>query len=116
MTRPRIDREIEVVTRMIRHYCQAKHQNHGNLCQECLTLRNYAEKRLKSCTFQEGKTTCGKCSIHCYSPAKRDNIREVMAYVGPRMILINPVMAIRHAIDGLKQKPTAKTKEKKCLE
>lgn len=95
---------------MINHYCKARHHYCGGLCPSCLVLLNYAKKRLQNCPFQERKTTCGKCSIHCYSPAKRDNIRRVMRYAGPRMILTNPLMAIRHAIDGLRQRPEAKEK------
>lgn len=113
MTTFRIDREIETVTIMISHYCKAKHKYQQGLCHNCQALLDYAEKSLLKCPFQERKTTCGKCSIHCYSPVKRDSIRQVMSYSGPRMILTNPIMAIRHTLDGLRKRPSAKEKRKK---
>ena len=112
-TTPRIEREIETVSIMISHYCKAKHKHQDSLCPKCQTLLNYVKKRLRDCPFQEIKTTCGKCSIHCYAPAKRDDICKVMSYAGPRMILTNPFMAIQHAIDGLRKTPAEREKQRK---
>lgn len=78
------------------------------LCDECRELLDYAFLRLSKCPFQENKTTCGKCPVHCYKPGMRRKIQEVMRYVGPRMILTNPVLSIRHALDGLRKEPGPK--------
>ena len=64
---------------------------------------SYANKRLEKCPFQEGKTTCGKCLIHCYKPAMKEKIRVVMQYAGPRMISRHPILALFHFIDGFRK-------------
>ncbi|MCI5123011.1 MAG: nitrous oxide-stimulated promoter family protein [Candidatus Electrothrix sp. AR5] len=113
----RIQRETNTVAVMIGQYCQA---NHGDskggdkdLCADCVELLNYAERSLANCPFQEGKTTCGKCKVHCYKPSMREKIREVMRAIGPRMILTNPIMALRHALDGLRKEPVQRKTEGK---
>lgn len=109
----RIQREADTVAVMIRQYCQINHDGGKDLCTDCAELLNYAEKSLASCPFQEGKTTCGNCKVHCYTPSMRERIREVMRIIGPRMILTNPIMALRHAMDGLRKEPVQrKTAEK----
>ena len=44
------------------------------------------------------KTTCARCSVHCYNPKMRRGIRVVMRYSGPRMFFYHPVMAFRHLL------------------
>jgi len=109
---PRMQREAKTIEVMIRRYCG---KNHGTgridadqLCPECRELLIYARNRLENCPFQEGKTTCGKCKIHCYKPTMRRKIREIMRRIGPRMLLTNPLLGIRHMIDGLRKKPKKK--------
>ena len=100
-----MQREAATVETMIRRYCRINHDSGSELCEECRELLNYSNHRLANCPFQEGKTTCGKCRVHCYKPAMREKIREVMRTVGPRMVLTNPFMALQHAVDGLRKKP-----------
>jgi hypothetical protein len=101
----RIQREAATVATMIRRYCQEHHHCGNRLCKECSELLNYCNHRLSRCPFQEGKTTCGQCRVHCYQPAMREKIRTVMQTVGPQMILTNPIMALQHAVDGLRKNP-----------
>ena len=62
--------------------------------------------RLEKCPFQEHKTTCAKCPVHCYKPARREQIRAVMRYAGPRMMFRHPRLAFYHlVIDGRREKP-----------
>lgn len=99
----RIEREKQVVSQMIAIYCRRHHDRKGNeLCDECRSLLDYAQRRLEHCPKGNKKSSCRKCEIHCYSPANREKIREVMKYVGPRMIFIHPWSAIRHLIAELK--------------
>ena len=98
-------REAKTVEVMIRRYCHDKHGKDTTLCPECNQLLAYANKRLQHCPFQEGKTTCGKCKVHCYKPVMREKICKIMRHVGPRMLLTNPVMGIQHAFDSLRKKP-----------
>jgi hypothetical protein len=107
-TSRRIQREKKTVKVMIRHYCRLFHGNIGDPCTVCSGLERYAEKRLDACPFQEGKTTCSKCHVHCYTPEKREQIRKVMCTIGPRMLLLNPVMGLRHVLDGLRRVPQKK--------
>lgn len=101
----RMERERETVSLMIHRYCRDHHGHETDLCPDCADLLAYAEKRLRHCPFQEGKTTCGRCPVHCYRPDKREKIREVMRTVGPRMLLIHPLAGFLHMIDGLRRKP-----------
>ncbi len=103
----RIQREKRVVAKMIAIYCRDCHPEanpradvDGNmLCSECSTLLRYALVRLERCPKGENKTSCRRCSTHCYSPLMRSQIRDVMRRVGPRMLFIHPWMALRHLWD-----------------
>jgi hypothetical protein len=106
----RIKRESKTVKVMIELYCR-KHHSSNELCSECLNLLGYAQRRLEKCPFQEGKTTCAKCPVHCYSPDMREKIREIMRYSGPRMLYRHPIAAVRHLIDGRRKKPVSPSSE-----
>jgi hypothetical protein len=101
---PRIARENKTVAVMIDLYCRNQHSS-GGLCAECSELLAYANERLEECPFQEGKTTCAKCPVHCFKPAMRDGIKAVMRYSGPRMLRSHPILAMRHFMDRSRQKP-----------
>jgi len=105
---PRMKREQKTVEYMIGIFCRDHHQKEGGLCHECRELVEYARFRLEKCPFQENKTTCGNCPIHCYKPGMRKKIRDVMGYSGPRIIRYHPLLAIGHMIDGLRKKPGPK--------
>ncbi len=100
--RSRIVRERKTVERMILMYCHEHHGTSNGLCVECEELLKYANQRLDTCPFQEQKTPCVKCLVHCYKPAMREKIRKLMRYSGPRMIYKYPVLTILHLVDGLK--------------
>lgn len=76
----------------------------SSLCPQCQALLDYAHKRLEHCKFGEDKPSCTRCPVHCYKPAMREQIRQVMRYSGPRMLLHDPIMAIRHLWDFLRAK------------
>ncbi|GAB6009111.1 nitrous oxide-stimulated promoter family protein [Dysgonomonas reticulitermitis] len=42
-----------------------------------------------------------KCPVHCYTPAMKIKIKEVMRYSGPRMFRHNPFLAIAHLVSEL---------------
>jgi hypothetical protein len=90
---------------MLYLYCKDQHGNSLSLCPDCQELLDYATQRLERCPFQEDKTTCAKCPVHCYQPAMRLRIRQVMRYAGPRMLLKHPTLAAWHVIDGFRKKP-----------
>jgi hypothetical protein len=101
----RMLREEKAVEAMIRIYCRGMHETRNTLCGDCGDLLDYARRRLDMCLFQEGKTSCGSCTVHCYKPAMRERIRDVMRYSGPRMLYRHPMLAFYHAIDGIRKKP-----------
>jgi len=97
-------RESKTVAVMIDLYCHSQHSA-DHLCAQCSELLAYANERLEQCPFQEGKTTCTKCPVHCFQPAMRDNIKAVMRYSGPRMLRSHPILAMRHFMDRSRKKP-----------
>lgn len=100
-----MDRHLKTIDAMLRIYCQGHHQPEDGLCDACTELHNYAEQRLLHCPFLPDKPPCSKCTVHCYKPAMRERIREVMRYAGPRMLGKHPVMAVRHLVDSLRKPP-----------
>jgi hypothetical protein len=38
----------------------------------------------------------------------RDRVKEVMRFSGPRMLLRHPILAIRHLLDGRRERGEAK--------
>jgi len=102
---PRLRREMRTVAVMMRIYCYDVHRTQHGLCDECSELFRYAMERLNRCVYREKKPTCAKCSIHCYRKDKRERIREIMRYSGPRLLFSHPFLAVMHLIDGQKQPP-----------
>ncbi|WP_310600509.1 nitrous oxide-stimulated promoter family protein [Desulfobulbus sp.] len=98
----RMRREARTVELMIRRYCRDHHGKAPEQCNACCQLLAYALKRLRHCPFQERKSTCGKCPIHCYAPDRRAQIRTVMLHSGRRLISTHPVLALLHLLDGLR--------------
>ena len=90
------EEEKKVVNKMIFLYCNANHDTKNKLCDNCHELNEYAIARLERCPFGENKPTCGSCTIHCYKPERKKQIKKVMRFAGPRMLLISPIYTIRH--------------------
>lgn len=99
------EKEKQVVGLMIALYCRGSHGTpRGSLCPACRALADYAAARVDHCPHMETKTFCSNCKTHCYQPAMRQQIRRVMRYSGPRMLLYHPVLAVRHLIESKKEK------------
>jgi predicted amidophosphoribosyltransferase len=107
----RIEQEKRTVEAMIRLHCRDQHGGRDELCADCADLLEYAWVRLDRCPFQEGKTTCAKCPVHCYKPDMREKVRTVMRYAGPRMLLRHPMLALLHLVHGRRQKPLGREEE-----
>ncbi|EHN68306.1 nitrous oxide-stimulated promoter family protein [Aliivibrio fischeri] len=93
----KLNTEFKTVSAMIEIYCK-KHHNATHLCEECQQLMDYAEVRLDRCPYGENKPTCNTCPIHCYKPEPKEQMRRVMRFSGPRMLLHHPILAIRHLL------------------
>jgi len=97
---PRIAREKQTIRAMVGIYCRGHHGTAGELCPECEEFLSYALGRLDHCPFGTIKPTCAKCRVHCYKPAMRAKVKQIMAYAGPRMMLRRPLLALRHWLDA----------------
>ncbi len=94
-------RELKTIAAMVRMYCRGHgHEREANaaLCDDCTALFEYASRRLERCVFGDAKPACANCLVHCYKADMREQIRVVMRWAGPRMLLRHPVMAIAHLI------------------
>ncbi|NLX19005.1 MAG: nitrous oxide-stimulated promoter family protein [Desulfobulbus sp.] len=99
----RLQREAKTVKAMIELFCKAHHSSSAQLCPQCEALLAYAYRRLQHCPFQENKPTCGKCPVHCYAPAQGKQIRTIMRFSGPRMLIPHPLLTLCHFLDGLRK-------------
>ena len=94
----RIEREKQTVRKMIKLYCRHR-LGLDKMPEEYQHLAEFACRRLDHCKYGENKTACKDCPTHCYAPTEREQIREVMRWVGPRMIFYSPIEAIRHLLN-----------------
>lgn len=65
----------------------------------------YAQKRLDKCVFGEEKPACKQCPVHCYQPAKREEMKQIMRWAGPRMLWRHPILTVRHLMDDKRPVP-----------
>ena len=94
-----------LVSEMIALYCRKQHGTpKGSLCPECQQLHDYALARIDRCPFMETKTFCSACKVHCYKPEMRQQMRAVMRYAGPRMLLSNPILVLCHMAETMRRK------------
>ncbi len=93
-------REKKTVAAMIGLYCRAHHPGFRQPCPECRQLLGYALLRIERCRFGAAKPVCSRCRVHCYAPGPREQIRRVMRFAGPRMLLSHPLLALLHLLDA----------------
>ena len=86
---------------MIEIYCKSKYAE-KELCSVCSELNEYAIKKLQDCPYGENKPFCSSCKTQCYSNSKREQIKKVMRFSGPRMIFIDPILTIRYLLQKFK--------------
>jgi hypothetical protein len=97
-------REQKTLEAMMRLYC--RHHHGGKpLCADCAALAGYARRRLERCVFGDAKPTCANCLVHCYRADRREQVRVMMRWAGPRMLFRHPLLAIRHMLDGKRPAP-----------
>lgn len=96
MTPGPIATEKKTVSAMLRIYCAAHHGAGDPICPTCAALQRYSHARLDGCPYGADKPACIACPIHCYRPAERDAMRQVMRFAGPKMIWRHPWLAVAH--------------------
>jgi predicted amidophosphoribosyltransferase len=94
-----IETERRTVEAMIGIFCRGRHGTKEGLCPDCGELRDYAARRLEQCPLRANKPKCSACPVHCYKPAMRERIREVMRYAGPRMLYRHPILTGKHYLN-----------------
>jgi hypothetical protein len=108
----RIRREKKTISVMVSMYCRAHHGGAkadervgvqpAGLCPACRELLDYAEGRIDRCAFKDAKPACNRCRVHCYGREKREDVRSVMRFSGPRMTVTHPVLALLHLADAIR--------------
>jgi hypothetical protein len=107
-------RALKTIETMVRMYCAGhRHEGRAPLCRDCGALLDYATRRLQRCVFGDAKPTCANCVVHCYRSDMREQMRVVMRWAGPRMMLRHPIMGIAHLIDQRRPVPTLPAKPAK---
>ncbi|WP_272682366.1 nitrous oxide-stimulated promoter family protein [Providencia sp. PROV120] len=104
MVGKRIQREIKTIEKMIQLYEKA-HPAPADSPEQYKKLYAYAINRLEKCRYGEQKPACKQCPIHCYQPKMREQMKIVMRWAGPKMLLHHPILAIRHLLDDRKPVP-----------
>jgi hypothetical protein len=94
----RLAREWNTVSAMLHIYCRDQHG--GDPCRDCQELMNNINLRLDRCRFGEEKPTCAKCPVHCYQRDRREQIKVVERYSGPKMLWKHPALSLWHLLDG----------------
>ncbi len=108
----RIRREKQTISAMLAIYCRDHHDSPDGLCEECQGMLQYAHQRLDVCPFQAAKPACNHCRVHCYSKRMREQVKDVMRYAGPRMMLRHPVLSAYHLLDKFRKVPSLPSKLK----
>jgi hypothetical protein len=107
-------RELKIIETMVGMYCRGHgHERHAPLCKDCGALLEYAKRRVERCVFGDAKPTCANCVVHCYKADMREQIRVVMRWAGPRMMLRHPIMAIAHLVNERRPVPKLPAKSAK---
>ncbi len=85
-----------VLTTMVELYCRKNHS--GKLCKQCQELLEYSFMRIESCPLLKKVIFCSSCEVHCFKESKSREIKKVMRFSGPRMILYHPLLALKYWI------------------
>ncbi|MFQ5430185.1 MAG: nitrous oxide-stimulated promoter family protein [Phycisphaerae bacterium] len=102
---PTLKRDLRTLAWFIQIYCENRHPEVEKslprlrgydlddlgvrakpLCAACTKLLLHAFVKRAHCPFSD-KPPCKHCQSHCYQPAYRRQIREVMRYSGKRLVL-----------------------------
>ena len=97
-----IKREKKMVNAMVQIYCGNHHSSKNSLCPKCFDLKDYSNKRLENCRYQEKKPVCGRCGLKCYNNQFKDYATKVFNYSGPRMFFQHPILGLQHIRDAFR--------------
>lgn len=98
-------KERMLFERMAKLYCKGqRHNSQGTLCTPCADMVSYAMERMAHCPHGTTKPFCSHCAIHCFRPEFRIQVKAMMRYSGPRMLLHAPKAALQHFFETLQEK------------
>jgi hypothetical protein len=93
-------KDIKLLGKFVEVYCEARHRGAVRaavalpaelearlLCPECASFLQYAITKRLNCPLEAEKPTCKRCRIHCYDAPRREKVREIMSYVGRRLVM-----------------------------
>ena len=102
---PKLLADLRTLALFVELYCRHNHPDHPKqslnlkthnvtqiagrpipLCQDCAKLLAHAFVKRSHCPLNP-KPACKHCPSHCYHPAYRDSIRQVMRYSGMKLLL-----------------------------
>lgn len=92
-----IEREKRTIALMIRLYCRHKLKQRTPDA-EHQALIDYCQRRLDQCRWLDAKPACRYCPSHCYAQQQREEVRRIMRWMGPRMVLYAPMEVVRHLL------------------
>lgn len=111
-----IQRDLKTLALFIRVYCTHRHADRQKqpvqmkrhdvaaiagqpleLCEDCAKLLMHAFVKRSNCPMNP-KPACKHCPDHCYHPAYRKQIQEVMKYSGRRMVLTGRLDYLYHLL------------------
>ncbi len=112
----RLRKDLRTLALFIEIYCRGRHTGaprqtvwlrnidveevHGRpleLCPDCARLLAHAFMKRLYCPL-DPKPACKHCPQHCYAPAYRARIREVMRYSGRRLVLSGRLDYVLHLL------------------
>lgn len=97
---PKIQEEKRTIRAMIELY----YKTHDEPQIDKQKMLSYSQLRLDVCRFGEEKPTCKQCPVHCYRPDYKEQMKQIMRYSGPRMLVYHPILAVRHLLKEHKSK------------
>jgi hypothetical protein len=68
------------------------------LCADCRKLLSHAVAKRARCPL-DPKPSCRLCPVHCYGPAYRERIRQVMKFSGRHLILRGHLHLLLHFLE-----------------
>ncbi|MCX5774676.1 MAG: nitrous oxide-stimulated promoter family protein [Fusobacteria bacterium] len=97
----RLNREIKTLKIMVEMYCKKVHNDVKPFCEKCQESLDYVISRVENCPKKSYRGICKGCKIHCYKDVYREEIKKIMRFSGPRLIMKHPILALLHILDGV---------------
>ena len=100
------EKDLQTLEAMGAIYCRGNHgactHDVAGLCAACRETVEATLERTENCPNGH-KGNCEDCPIKCNRGEQRENIRAIMRYAAPRMLLRHPVMTAHYAYKKLRK-------------